>query len=316
MNRNSIELLAVDGGGTKTLAVLVDANGTILGEGKDGATNYHVVGASEAKDALEKAILAAFKDAGIDTGNSVYIKKCVFALAGIDTENDEKQVEDVVQQVVKDLSIKSSNLIVENDCLSALLGTTGDKAGILLIAGTGSIVFAHDGHERIFRSGGWGHRFGDEGSGFWIGKQAIKSVLKMQDGRGESTLLAKLILEKFKFTKIEDLYNWAYSESYSVDDVGALAAVVDKAFCLGDAVSKQILDGAVEELLLLVKTAIENANIQQDEFDLILQGGVFQNNDYIKNQVHQRIQQNFSNVNIITTTEEPIRNIVRRGLKL
>lgn len=314
MNKNTIDLLAVDGGGTKTLAVLVDANGTILGEGRAGATNYHVAGAIKVRDALEKAILAAFKDAGIDP--SSVVKKAVFALAGIDTDNDEKEVSRVVKETVNGLPIMIERLQVENDCLSALLGSTQNKAGVLLIAGTGSIVFAHDGNNRIVRSGGWGHRFGDEGSGYWIGKQAIESVLKMQDGRGEDTLLAKLVLEKFDFTKIEELYNWAYSDSYSVDDVGTLATTVDEAFRLGDPVSKRILERAVEELLLLVHTAIKNAGIDQNEFDLILQGGVFHHNHYIKNQVRNRIQLSFPKVNMITTTEEPIQSIIKRGLKL
>jgi len=314
MNKNTIDLLAVDGGGTKTLAVLVDANGTILGEGRAGATNYHVAGAIKVRDALEKAILAAFKDAGIDP--SSVVKKAVFALAGIDTDNDEKEVSRVVKETVNGLPIMIERLQVENDCLSALLGSTQNKAGVLLIAGTGSIVFAHDGNNRIVRSGGWGHRFGDEGSGYWIGKQAIESVLKMQDGRGEDTLLAKLVLKKFDFTKIEELYNWAYSDSYSVDDVGALATTVDEAFRLGDPVSKRILERAVEELLLLVHTAIKNAGIDQNEFDLILQGGVFHHNHYIKNQVRNRIQLSFPKVNMITTTEEPIQSIIKRGLKL
>nr|WP_263327133.1 BadF/BadG/BcrA/BcrD ATPase family protein [Neobacillus sp. Marseille-Q6967] len=316
MNKSSFELLAVDGGGTKTRAVLVDAEANILGEGKAGPSNYHVVGTVGAKEALVEAILAAFKDAGIEDGQSVKVKKAVFALAGIDTSNDEIEVAGVVQQVVKEMSIEIDSLLVENDCLSALLGATQNKAGILLIAGTGSIVFAHDGKNRIIRSGGWGHRVGDEGSGYWIGKQAIQSVLKMQDGRGEETLLSKLILEKFNFNNIEDLYNWTYSDSYSVDDVGALAAVVDEAYRLGDGVSKCILDAAVDELLLLVETAIEKADIQEDEFDLIFQGGVIHNNHYIKSQVLERIQQSARKVNIITTTEEPICNIIKRGLKL
>lgn len=314
MNKNTIELLAVDGGGTKTLAVLVDANGKILGEGRAGATNYHVAGAIKVREALEKAILSAFKDAGIDP--SSVVKKAVFALAGIDTDNDEKEVSRVVKETVNGLPFMIDKVQVENDCLSALLGSTQNKAGVLLIAGTGSIVFAHDGNNRIVRSGGWGHRFGDEGSGYWIGKQAIESVLKMQDGRGEDTLLAKLVLEKFDFSKIEELYNWAYSDSYSVDDVGALATTVDEAYRLGDAVSKRILERAVEELLLLVHTAIKNAGIQQNEFDLILQGGVFHHNHYIKDQVRNRIQLSFPKVNMITTTEEPIRSIIKRGLKL
>ncbi|MFT4416347.1 N-acetylglucosamine kinase [Fredinandcohnia humi] len=315
MNKDSIELLAVDGGGTKTIAVLVNAEGTIIGEGRAGASNYHVVGVERAEDAIVAAILDAFKDAGIGFCDQVNVEKAVFALAGIDTTIDEKEVKGIVQRGINALSIGIGSVIVENDALSALFGATQKKAGVLLIAGTGSIVFAHDGNGRIVRSGGWGHRFGDEGSGYWIGKQAIQSVLKMKDGREEDTLLAKLILEKFELSTIEDLYNWAYSESYSVDDVGALTAVVYEAFCLGDAVSKRIFDAAVDELLVLAGNAIEKANIQQDEFDLILQGGVFHNNPYIKNQFIQKIQHSNTKVKVVTTSEEPIRNIIKRGLE-
>ncbi|MEH7178126.1 hypothetical protein [Neobacillus vireti] len=91
---------------------------------------------------------------------------------------------------------------------------------------------------------------------------------------------------------------------------------MDEAFRLGDPVSKRILDAAVDELLLLIETAIGKADIQQDEFDMIFQGGVFHYNHYIRNQVCQRIQQSKSKVNIKTTIEEPIRNIIRRGLVL
>lgn len=310
MNKNPIKLLAVDGGGTKTLAVLVNEDGTILGKGKAGASNYQVVGAEAAKEALVEAILAAFRDAG----GLMAVEKAVYALAGIDTAKDEKVVADVVQGAVNELSIEIGSLVVENDCLSALLGATANKAGILLIAGTGSIVYAHDGNKQIVRSGGWGHRVGDEGSGYWIGKQAIQSVLKMQDGRGEETILSRLVLDKFSFDKIEDLYNWTYSESYSVDDVGALAAVVDEAYQLGDAVSIRILDHAVNELILLLKTAIVKVGIEQDDFELILQGGVFYHNAYIKDQVSERIQQIAPNVKIITSIEEPICYIIKRGL--
>jgi N-acetylglucosamine kinase-like BadF-type ATPase len=244
------------------------------------------------------------------------VEKAVFALAGIDTSTDEKVVEGVVQSVINTLSIEVGRLRVENDCLSALLGATQHKAGILLIAGTGSIVFAHDGNNRIVRSGGWGHRVGDEGSGYWIGKQAIRSVLKMQDGRGMETILSRLLLNKFGFSKTEDLYNWTYSDSYSVEEIGALAPVVDTAYRLGDAVSKRILDEAVDELMLLLESAIKKADLLQGSFDLLLQGGVFHHNTYIKSQVLQRIQQYTTKVRILTSQEEPIRNIIKRGLKL
>jgi N-acetylglucosamine kinase-like BadF-type ATPase len=80
MSKSSIELFAVDGGGTKTRAVLVEADGTIFGEGNAEASNYHVVGAEGGKKALVEAILAAFKNAGIKTSHAVNVEKAVFAL--------------------------------------------------------------------------------------------------------------------------------------------------------------------------------------------------------------------------------------------
>src|SRR3954454_15579749 len=127
MNKKTIELLAVDGGGTKTRAVLVSADGTILGEGKAGASNYHVVGAEGAKKALVEAVLAAFMEAGIEPGHTVKLNKAVFALAGIDTVIDEKEVAGVVQRAVTALSIEIGRSLVENDCLSALIGATQNK---------------------------------------------------------------------------------------------------------------------------------------------------------------------------------------------
>lgn len=316
MIKNSIHLLVVDGGGTKTKAVLVSSDGTILGEGKAGASNYHVVGQDVAKDEIVTAILSAFFAAGVKIDKEVNIDIAIFALAGIDTSQDVQKTEGIVQGIIKTLSIEVVRLIVENDCLAALKGATKNKAGILLIVGTGSIVYANDGYNRIVRSGGWGHRVGDEGSGYWIGNQAIQSIFRMCDGRGEETLLASLVLEKFGFLNIEELYNWIYSESYSIDDVAAIAALVYKAHLLGDGVSKHILDAAVAELVLLLVTVINNANIEKSEIDLILQGGVILHNTYIQKQVLKKVQQSTTQFNIVIPHEEPIKNIIKRGLNL
>lgn len=315
MNKNTIELLAIDGGGTKTLAHLVSADGKILGKGKSGASNYLVAGVDGAKEALNHAILAAFDDAGIKDCRLVDVKKAIFALAGIDTPKDKIEVDALVQDVINTTFIKIEDLIVENDCLSALLGASENQPSVLLIAGTGSIVFAYDGKGKKVRSGGWGHRIGDEGGAYWIGKRAIQSVLKALDGREHETLLSELILEKLGLSKIEDLYNWIYSASYSVEKLGSLAVVVDEANKRGDIVSKRILNAAAEELTLLVETILKKIDIHEGGFKLILQGGVLHHNTNIRNQVLQRIQQKYDKVEIIMTSEEPIQNIIKRGLK-
>ncbi|MGG3622306.1 BadF/BadG/BcrA/BcrD ATPase family protein [Bacillus gobiensis] len=309
-------LLAVDGGATKTIAVITDAKGAILGRGKAGSSNYQVVGELGAVQALTKSIQEALDESGLNEKSLTRIDKAVFALAGIDTSMDERTVKGFVRKAVQQLSLTIPELIIENDCQSALLGVTQDKPGVLLIAGTGSIAFAHDGRGTFVRAGGWGHRVGDEGSGYWIGKEAIRSVLKMLDGREKNTILARLILEHFQFASIEDLYNWVYSEDYTVDDVSALTQSVEKARELGDEVSKSILDSAAEELGQLLLTVIQKTDIVNDEFDLILQGGVLQHNQYIREKVKLRIKEQAEQVKVVTAKEEPIFYIINRGLAI
>lgn len=316
MNDQFFHLLAVDGGGTKTLAVITDSTGSILGEGKAGASNYQVIGKEMAIKALVTSIQGALAEAAALNGGPVQFGKAVFALAGIDTANDELEVREIVEETIKQLGLATGILLVENDCLSALLGATQNKAGALLISGTGSIVFAHDGRGNFFRTGGWGYRVGDEGSGYWIGKEAIRSVLKMKDGREKETILSKLLLQKFGFQKVEDLYNWVYSPSYCVDDVGALTTLVEEAFTLGDKVSKRILEDAAKELSLLLETTIEKAGIAMDEFQLILQGGVIQNNQFIRNRVLECLKTKTERVKVIDTDQKPITFIIKRGLNL
>ncbi|WP_243354417.1 N-acetylglucosamine kinase [Bacillus litorisediminis] len=339
MSKRRYPLLAVDGGGTKTIAVVTNEKGEILGTGRAGATNYQVVGEKQSKCALQAAIQAAVDEvlAGLavcgttdetveKAAEDVHVKnvrdedvefdRAVFALAGIDTKRDEAIVSNIVEAALTGLKVEVDKVIVENDCLSALLGATGKSPGVLLISGTGSIVFAHDGKGNFIRAGGWGHRVGDEGSGYWIGKEAIRSVLKMYDGREKTkSILARMILEHFGFGHIEDLYNWVYGENYSVDDVSALSMVVEKAAELGDEAGCAILDRAVSELEQLLYAVLGgNDAFHSGSFSLVLQGGVLQHNHYIRQKILNSLKRTHPNLQLITTHPTPIHNIIQRGL--
>jgi N-acetylglucosamine kinase-like BadF-type ATPase len=317
MNKQVYPLLAVDGGGTKTIAVITNYKGEILGKGNGAASNYQVVGRDIALQSIQMAVQEAIKSINQSLlSYSLHFKKAVFALAGIDTKKDKIIVNDIVQKAISSLPIEVSHMVIENDCLAALLGVTPKNPGALLISGTGSIVYAHNGKGKIVRVGGWGHRVGDEGSGYWIGKEAIRSVLKMYDGREKNTILAQLLLQHFQFNSLEDLYNWVYSEHYSVDDVAALTMVVEQGLNQGDEVSQKILDQASYELEKLLLVAISHVIEETDNnFSLILQGGVLQNNSYIRNKILKSLKRRYPNFNLLSTHREPIYNIIQRGLQ-
>lgn len=316
MSNTTYPLLAIDGGGTKTIAVITDKKGSVLGVGKAGATNYQVVGRKAAQQSLQDAIQQAIEEVKSRFGHSdpVAVEKAVIALAGLDTQNDQRIVDHIVCDALQSLQLNVRNFIVENDCLSALLGATQQSPGVLLISGTGSIVFAHDGKGRYVRAGGWGHRVGDEGSGYWIGKEAIRAVLKMYDGREEPSVLSNLILNHFQFHHIEDLYNWVYSEHYSVDDVSALTRIVEEAASQNDAVSQAILERAVSELEQLLYAVLARVSLNDEHVKLVLQGGVLQHNRHIRDQILNKLKRTHPNLQLLSNQKEPIYNIIRRGL--
>lgn len=312
-----LPLLAVDGGGTKTLAAITDQKGSILSTGKSGASNYQVVGFDHAVSSLAKAIndaISALKEIEENPEKQVSFRRAVFALAGIDTAKDLIKARKIVNQALEKTGIDVEETIVENDAQSALLGATNHQPGILLISGTGSIAFAFDGKETYERSGGFGHKVGDEGSGYWIGIEALKAVMKMHDARGPATILSEKILSYLQLKDYEELHNWVYSPNFTVDKVASLAKFVDEAANNGDEVSQRILSEAADELFRLVFSVAKKTRLVGVSFTLVLLGGVLENIDYIKVRLINQVKEVYPEVSVFMSKDAPIDLIIRRGL--
>lgn len=314
MKRLTIPLLAVDGGGTKCRAVLVDRERNILGSAGAGACNYQGVGRAAAELELAKAIEAAVSALKRPSQQPIEVECAVLGLAGLDTEYDRKILLEMVKQVLTRLNIVAKNLLVENDGLVALLGATNGEPGVLVIAGTGSIAYGINEQGISARTGGWGHRVGDEGSGYWIGKNAITAILQAADGRGEVTELAASILPYLGLRDAEELFNWTYSSRYSVENVGELSRLVSAVAAGGDAVAKRILAAAGEELFAAAKAVIDRLDMRHKEFTYILQGGVLQNEGVIRALVVERLQQYSPLAKLDLAKNEPIYGVIAKGL--
>lgn len=181
-------IVGVDGGGTKTTAVVTDATGAVIGLGRGGAGNYQTIGLDNATDAIASAIGGAIQEAastgGIapaDLDNELIV---VLGLAGADRPRDKANLQ---KALMAKLPAKPRYLVIENDARIALAGATGGKPGVVLIAGTGSIALGIDEQGQTIRCGGWGPILGDEGSGYAMGKAALIAVMRDYDGRGPST---------------------------------------------------------------------------------------------------------------------------------
>lgn len=319
MGKRSIPLLAIDGGGTKCLAVFMDRQGNILGQGKGGSSNYQGIGKEGAIHELVFGIEEAIADLHRKDGSGlpqaeIEVECAVFALAGLDTEYDRRVIAGLVQEVLERLPIRVRHLIVENDGYAALLGATGGRPGILAIAGTGSIIFGINEQGRTARAGGWGHRVGDEGSGYWIGKQAVMAILKSYDGRVAGTRLGEWVLPHLGLDHEEDLFNWMYGPDYSVEKLSELSRTVGQAASAGDGEAQRILEAAAHELFIGVAAVIRHLSFQDRPFTMILQGGVLQNEGHVRGLLMQKIKAYAPQVQLDEARKEPIYGVTAMGL--
>jgi N-acetylglucosamine kinase-like BadF-type ATPase len=317
-----IPLLAVDGGGTKSLAMLLDQDRTVLGQGASGGCNHQTVGKAEAKEQLRKAIASAVLELAtkkaVSGGEPLRVSCAVFGIAGLDTGLDRAIITDIIHQVLTSLNIHVRHLVVENDGFMTLLGATRHHSGILVISGTGSIVYGMNETSQFIRSSGWGHMIGDEGSGYWIGKQALNAVFKMADGRGEFTLLHDKVLSFLELNDIEELCNWIYGADYSVDRTADLARLVNECAAEGDDTAKRILEEAARELLVAAQAVISRLGLTDAPCQLFLHGGVLDRVELIRSKLIAELQNFAPALRYVPkdATFGPLSGIIFRGFEI
>ena len=198
-------LLGLDGGGSKTLALLTDAAGHVVGRGMAGASNYQNIGEIAAWAALDPAIAAAFADAASQPSAVAAVG---LGLAGVDRPEDRALFEGWAAK-----RFGGAPVVIANDAELVLAAGTPDGWGIALISGTGSIVFGRSPQGEMARAGGWGHIMSDEGSGYAIGVEALRAVMAPFDGRGPATALTDAVLAHWSLKTPPDLVGRVVSRS-------------------------------------------------------------------------------------------------------
>ncbi len=148
--------------------------------------------------------------------------------------------------------IRSDRIAVTNDGLIALTGATAAQPGMIAIAGTGSIAFGRNAAGKTARAGGWGYMFGDEGSGFYITRQALRAALRSEEGWGPPTPLRSILLRETDASDINQLLHRFYTPEFPRPRIAALAKLVDEAAENGDAAAQNILNEAAQQLAILI----------------------------------------------------------------
>ncbi len=235
-------VIGLDGGGTKTLAILADRKGTVLAEVAGGPSNFQIIGIEKASEVLCSLILECCEKA---ERPSTEVLAVVAGLTGAGRPADQHRMREAFLDFARRQGIVPDSVAIESDARIALEGAFKGLAGIILIAGTGSIAFGKTKEGEVFRAGGWGRIVGDEGSGYSIGREGLNLVSKHLDGRAKETMLTRMVAEQFGLKDQETIIKAIYRDNF---DVASIAPVVIKAAGQHDTESERILNRAAFEL--------------------------------------------------------------------
>lgn len=257
-------IIGIDSGGTKTEAIVYDLAGTQKKKVTTGFGNL-LVDKAQGLTNIKTAIQDIFMDYAVED-----CQMLVLGLAGIDGGG-------LKEFVSEELASFHVPLVLLNDAQLAHYAFFKGQTGILVIAGTGSVCFGKT-NELWERVGGWGHLFGDEGSGYYIGKLAIQQALNDYDLGNEVSTLTSQLLAEFKVDTILELVKVAYQ--LTKNQLADLAQVVAK-LAPSDAVSKNILLQAGKDLALEVEKLIVKMQLTDQIIPLALNGSVIEKNEYV-----------------------------------
>jgi N-acetylglucosamine kinase-like BadF-type ATPase len=256
--------LGVDGGQSSTVAVIGDETGAVKGVGKAGPCNH--VAAAEARErflgAIGGAVRAAEEAAGClegATGSGDVHQRIHFEAACLGFSGGPHDKEALTREAVR-----ARHYLIANDAHIALTGATGGEPGVIAIAGTGSIAYGRNAAGKTARAGGWGYIFGDEGGAFDLVRQALRAILRHDEGWGAATSLRDTLLHATGARDGNDLLHRFYTLDFPRSRVASYAPLIDEAAREGDHVAREILMSGAQALATYV-AAVRRQLFQRGE---------------------------------------------------
>ncbi|MHB8735719.1 MAG: N-acetylglucosamine kinase [Terriglobales bacterium] len=307
-------LVGFDGGGTKTECLIADENGTSLGRGLAGPSS--MVHRSEA--GARREVRTAFKAAVAAGSLPLSARSQVRAVCGGFAAAARVPVVAALERILRELFPEALRRIVP-DVWIAYEGATRGAPGVVVIAGTGSIVFGRNSAGREVRVGGWGPDISDEGSGHAIGREAVAAVLRAHDGRQSPTTLRHRLLTRWAVSDEDGLIErlrettTGGGPSRRPPFAGLLPEVVEAAM-EADAAAGEILHRAGSELAQLAVHAIHRLEI--DHPLVALAGGVFHHAPQVEESFRRSLLGSVAGARIVHAQAPPVEGAVRMAHQL
>jgi len=277
--------IGIDGGATKTRCICVDEHINKVEYAEGAGSNPHVVGFEKSANIL----ISLFQR----VSENKIISFAVFGIAGCGRQNHADRLNDFISKVAVEEKIDTPLIRITSDVDIALEGAFSGKAGLILISGTGSILFGKNKKGEKFYIGGFGRIVGDGGSGYSIGRKGLDSAAKSMDRRIRSTLLLDYLINNFGIKNRDELINNVYTNNF---DVASFAPYVIKAAYEKDKEAMKIIEQELCELEQHIIAAKQF--FPETKIPLYLSGGILGEKNFFSDLFRQKIKSNHKEIQI------------------
>lgn len=260
-------ILGVDGGGSKTYAVVVDQLGNKVGSGVAGCGNHQGPGIEVALRNIVEASDQALNEAGLSREDIDYAS---FGLAGADREKDFN----ILRPALATLSYKDWDVVC--DTLEGLRTGSADNVGVVLVCGSGTNAMGRNSKGEVVQTGGFGYLFGDTAGGSWMAAETFRAAVRSWEFREEPSILTELVPSALGFQDMETVFNhWLDEDLWNVPQ--NLTVVLHKAAAERDGLAIRLLETTGRELGLAANSVIRRlGGFGNASIPIVLVGSVLQ----------------------------------------
>lgn len=258
-------IVSVDGGQTKTAVELLDESGRLLEAWKlPPVIHYAKPGGLHSYSRIASGVCERLNERAAGERVSV-----CFSLSGY--HGDVAAIPEAIKQGMSRRCFELASLTVIPDYWGNWYAATRGGPGLVIISGGGTVAYGKNRAGKERRLGGWGHQLGDEGSGYWIGLEALKTALRAQAGLERPTELARQVLRALNGEKESELLARYYAGEITDQDMALLVPLVNELAEAQDPAAMRIMKEAAGHLCELACAARRHLG----DVPVYLSGGVF-----------------------------------------
>jgi N-acetylglucosamine kinase-like BadF-type ATPase len=302
-------VLGVDGGNSKTLAVLADARGTVLGIGLGGGGNHQGPGMKNAMAEISGAALTAIRAAGKRPDE---IDAAFYALAGADLPEDFA----IIRPELAALGL-ARRWEVDNDTMAGLRAGSSSPDAVVAVVGSGNNAAGRNAAGETIRLPGLGWISGDWGGGSALAQEAVRLVMRAWDGRGSATALSDVVLTALGTHDVEELILALYHQEIRATRLLAITPLIFEVAAAGDVVAQSIVERQAEEVVETAGALLLRLGIAGRPSHVVLAGSVFRDRTGILvASIRRRMSEHFPMATVVVPVLEPVLGAVLCGMDL